>query len=69
MIKVDECKDIIKKTKASFIRENRMKMRYSEIINNKEYRRLLMEVEDLEENREYCRHGLEHLLDVARIKI
>lgn len=67
MIKVDECKDIIKKTKASFIRENRMKMRYSEIINNKEYRRLLMEVEDLEENREYCRHGLEHLLDVARI--
>lgn len=44
-----------------------MTKRYNEIINNKEYRKLLMEVEDMEENREYCRHGLEHLLDVARI--
>ena len=59
--------NIYKKTYASFIRDNRMTKRYNEIINNKEYRKLLMEVEDLEENREYCRHGLEHLLDVARI--
>lgn len=42
-------------------------MRYNKIIDNKEYRHLLEELEVLEENREYCRHGLEHLLDVARI--
>ena len=29
-----------------------MTKRYNEIINNKEYRKLLMDVEDLEENRE-----------------
>ena len=67
ILTINEYTDRIKKTYASFIRANRMTKRYNEIINNKEYRKLLMEVEDLEENREYCRHGLEHLLDVARI--
>lgn len=42
-------------------------MRYNIIIENEEYRALLKELETLEESRKYCKHGLEHLLDVARI--
>lgn len=42
-------------------------MRYNNIIENKEYRTLLKELENFEKERKYCKHGLEHLLDVARI--
>ena len=41
--------------------------RYNRIIRNEEFNRLLDEIEALEADRIYCRHGLEHLLDVARI--
>ena len=44
-----------------------MDERYNRIVRNEEFNRLLDEIEALEADRIYCRHGLEHLLDVARI--
>ena len=44
-----------------------MDERYNRIVQNEEFNRLLDEIEALEADRIYCRHGLEHLLDVARI--
>ena len=43
-----------------------MDERYNRIVRNEEFNRLLDEIEALEADRIYCRHGLEHLLDVAR---
>ena len=44
-----------------------MDERYNRIVRNEEFNRLLDGIETLEADRIYCRHGLEHLLDVARI--
>lgn len=41
--------------------------RVNEIIRNKEYNRLLYEIEELEKDRIFCRHNMIHFLDVARI--
>ena len=37
------------------------------ILNNPKYKELLKKLEELEENRVFCKHNLEHFLDVARI--
>lgn len=41
--------------------------RYKKIPQHKEFQKYLREIEELEQDRIYCRHGLNHLLDVARI--
>lgn len=41
--------------------------RVDRIIYNDEYRRLMETVRNKETDRIFCRHGLEHCLDVARI--
>ena len=37
------------------------------ILNNPKYKKLLNELNDLEKDRKFCNHTLEHFLDVARI--
>ena len=37
------------------------------IISNDRFKSYLNQLNDLEENRIYCKHGIEHLLDVARL--
>lgn len=37
------------------------------ISQSKEYKKLLEELKELEKDRIYCRHNIEHFLDVARI--
>lgn len=37
------------------------------ILNNPKYKELLNKIEKLEEDRIFCKHNLEHFLDVARI--
>ena len=39
----------------------------NEIFLNDKYVKLLNELNELEENRVFCKHGIEHFLDVARI--
>ena len=39
----------------------------NEILNNERYRKYLVLLEELEEDRVFCKHGIEHFLDVARI--
>ncbi|GAA0814617.1 HD domain-containing protein [Clostridium tertium] len=39
----------------------------NKILNNPKYKNLLNELNELEINREFCNHTLEHFLDVARI--
>jgi Predicted HD superfamily hydrolase len=41
--------------------------RVNEILNSGEYRTLLDKIELLEKNRIYCKHNLEHFLNMARI--
>ena len=41
--------------------------RYETIISHKAFTSYLKEIEEVEKDRMYCRHGLTHLLDVARI--
>lgn len=41
--------------------------RYNQIIGNKTFCSYLERMEKLEQNREFCRHGLTHLLDVCRV--
>jgi uncharacterized protein len=41
-------------------------MRYNKILKNKSFLGLLNELKSLEENRIFCKHGIEHLFDVAR---
>lgn len=41
--------------------------RVRSLLEHPHYRRCLREIEQLERDRIYCRHGLPHLLDVARI--
>lgn len=41
--------------------------RYNRIINSKSFQTILEELEELEADRIFCRHGLGHLLDVCRI--
>ena len=41
--------------------------RIDKIINNEEYRRLVAETEELEKERIFCHHDMDHFLDVARI--
>ncbi len=42
-------------------------MRFNEILENNDFKRLLKEIEELERNRKFCRHGMEHIFDVARV--
>ena len=42
-------------------------MRYYDILKNEKFLSVLAQLKELEKDREYCRHGIEHLLDVARI--
>lgn len=39
----------------------------NKILNNPKYKDLLKRLEELEANRVFCKHNLEHFLDVARI--
>lgn len=41
--------------------------RINKIINNSKFRELLNKLNNLEKDRIYCRHNMEHFLDVARI--
>lgn len=41
--------------------------RIQPILQHPVYRDALRQIEQLEQNRKYCKHGLPHLLDVARI--
>lgn len=41
--------------------------RVNKIINNSEFRELVDKLNNLEADRIYCRHNMEHFLDVARI--
>ncbi len=41
-------------------------MRYNRILTNEKFQKLLNELVVLEDNRKFCRHGLDHLFDVAR---
>lgn len=41
--------------------------RINQILRNKEYKRNLNKIEELEMNRVYCLHNLQHFMDVARI--
>ncbi|PRR83408.1 HD domain-containing protein [Clostridium vincentii] len=41
--------------------------RVNQILENKNYRNYLKRLEDLEQEREFCKHTIEHFLDVARI--
>ena len=42
-------------------------IKVNEILDNEKYRENLKRLEELEEDREFCRHTMEHFLDVARI--
>lgn len=42
-------------------------MRYYDILKNEKFLSILSSLKNMEEDREFCRHGIEHLLDVARI--
>ena len=37
------------------------------LLREQEYQNLIRELEELERERSYCRHGFEHLMDVARL--
>lgn len=39
----------------------------NQILNNKKYKSYLKKLIDLEEDREFCKHNIEHFLDTARI--
>ena len=39
----------------------------NEILNNEKYKKYLVMLEELEKDRVFCKHGIEHSLDVARI--
>lgn len=41
--------------------------RINEILNNEEFIKYTNELKNLEKERKFCRHGIEHSLDVARI--
>lgn len=41
--------------------------RVNKILVHKEYQRYMTGIRQQEQNRQFCRHGLEHCLDVARI--
>ena len=42
-------------------------MKYQKILENDRYRQYLRMLNELEQNRSYCKHDLNHFLDVARI--
>lgn len=39
----------------------------NQIYNNEKYRKLLKELEEIEKNREFCKHDLDHFLNFSRI--
>ncbi len=41
--------------------------RVNHILKNDEYRTRVSRIEELEADRKFCRHGMDHFLDVARI--
>lgn len=41
--------------------------RINKILNNKDFINYVNELKDLEKERKFCRHGIDHSLDVARI--
>lgn len=40
---------------------------YQKITNHKKFIQYLIQIKEIEKNRVFCRHSVEHLLDVARI--
>lgn len=42
-------------------------MKYQKILEDDEYKQYLKQLQNLEQNRIYCKHDLNHFLDVARI--
>ncbi|ARC85098.1 hypothetical protein U732_3898 [Clostridium argentinense CDC 2741] len=42
-------------------------VRINKVLNNKEFIKYTNELNKLEEERKFCRHGIDHSLDVARI--
>ena len=43
--------------------------RVDNILHNRQYRELLDEIEKLEKDRIFCRHDLDHAIDVARLMV
>lgn len=41
--------------------------RIQRVLNHPEFKKSIKEIHSLEKERTFCRHGMEHLLDVARI--
>lgn len=41
--------------------------RYENVLKDERYLKLLSDIEELEENRIFCKHSLSHFMDVARI--
>lgn len=41
--------------------------RVNEILKNSEYRKYLNSLEEIEKNRKFCKHNVQHFLDLARI--
>lgn len=41
--------------------------RINQICSHPVWKKYMLEIDNLEKNRVYCKHGIEHLLDVARI--
>ena len=44
-----------------------MNFKYKRILKNRSYTSLIENIEKKERNRFFCRHGMEHLIAVARI--
>lgn len=42
-------------------------MRFNEILENRKFKEILKKIEVLEKDRKFCRHGIKHLFDVARV--
>ncbi len=43
--------------------------RVNKILQNEDFKRLVADVEELEKDRIFCRHNMDHFLDVARIAV
>ena len=41
--------------------------RINKILNNEKYKECLLRIEEAEKNREFCKHNIEHFVDVSRI--
>ena len=43
--------------------------RVNKILENDDFKRLVVDIEELEKDRIFCHHGMDHFLDVARIAV